>query len=86
MAHFGKFALEDIHLVQEEDDQRVEEPLWVETLSKRTSNSWIQPPGSVVRNKLSAEVVQSDKAGEHTVFDSSKGPDHTRSTRYKRWY
>jgi hypothetical protein len=26
MKHFGKFALEDLNLVQGEDDQRAEEP------------------------------------------------------------
>jgi hypothetical protein len=30
MTHFGKFALEDVDLVQEEDDQCMEEPLQVD--------------------------------------------------------
>jgi len=65
--HLGKFALEEVDLVRKRmiDARRNHHELIIYSRRGRA----IQPSGAV---ELSAEVAQSDKAGERTVFDSSK--------------
>ena len=82
--HFGKFALEDIALVQEEDDQHAEEPPRVDN-NLEEDERFSHPVLWYEQNCQRKEG--GGKRGVDSLFSTPpKGPGRTRSEQYKKWY